>query len=73
MEISINSFIVLLLILQDEEAAELVATPDLQQRVLEATVLHPACRLYPPALSYRAHFLKQLVQKVGFLNHYKQQ
>ncbi|KAK7508077.1 hypothetical protein BaRGS_00001042 [Batillaria attramentaria] len=49
---------------KDEETAVLVATAQLQQRVLQATVLHPVCRLHPPALSYRTTFMKQLVHKL---------
>ncbi|KAK7112514.1 hypothetical protein V1264_011962 [Littorina saxatilis] len=53
---------------KDEETAALVATPQLQQRVLHATVLNPVCRLHPPALSYRTHFMKQLIQKLEQLD-----
>ena len=60
-----NIFHFYFFIWQDEETAALVATPQLQQRVLQTTVLNPVCDTHPPALSYRTHFMKQLIQKVG--------
>ncbi|KAL8619207.1 hypothetical protein ACOMHN_049989 [Nucella lapillus] len=53
---------------QDEETAALVATPQLQQQVLQTTILNPVCGQHPPALSYRTHFMKQLIQKLEQLD-----
>ncbi|XP_076441598.1 protein-lysine N-methyltransferase EEF2KMT-like [Babylonia areolata] len=53
---------------KDAESAALVATPQLQQRVLQTTILNPVCGQHPPALSYRTHFMKQLIQKLEQLD-----
>ncbi|KAL3876353.1 hypothetical protein ACJMK2_034211 [Sinanodonta woodiana] len=35
--------------------------PDVQRKVMEATVLSPICQRYPPALSYRRAFMKKFI------------
>ncbi|XP_059169052.1 protein-lysine N-methyltransferase EEF2KMT-like [Physella acuta] len=49
---------------KDEEAALLVSSPQLQQHLLQATVRHPVCCSFPPALSYMRSFMKLLIQKL---------
>ncbi|RUS81850.1 hypothetical protein EGW08_010373 [Elysia chlorotica] len=49
---------------KDDDAAMMVASPDLQVQVLNATVRHPVCEEFPPALSYRRYFMKLFIQKV---------
>ncbi|KAK3768198.1 hypothetical protein RRG08_031733 [Elysia crispata] len=49
---------------KDDDAAMMVACPDLQVELLNATVRHPVCHDFPPALSYRRYFMKLLIQKL---------
>lgn len=49
---------------KDNDEAMLRACPDLQIQLLNATVRHPVCKNFPPALAYRRYFMKLLVQKL---------
>ncbi|GFS19866.1 protein-lysine N-methyltransferase EEF2KMT [Elysia marginata] len=49
---------------KDDDAAMLTACPDLQIQLLNATVRHPVCKNFPPALAYRRYFMKLLIQKL---------
>ncbi|CAL1533523.1 unnamed protein product [Lymnaea stagnalis] len=49
---------------KDEEAALLVTRPELQLQLLMATVKHPVCCSFPPALSYMRSFMKLLIHKL---------
>ncbi|XP_046352247.1 protein-lysine N-methyltransferase EEF2KMT-like [Haliotis cracherodii] len=50
--------------LRDEYADSLVTYAEGQRRILQSTILHPVCRVYPPSLSYRRYFMKQLIHRL---------
>ncbi|GFN81926.1 protein-lysine N-methyltransferase eef2kmt [Plakobranchus ocellatus] len=49
---------------KDDDAAMLMIHPELQIQLLNATLKHPLCQSFPPALSYRLYFMKLLIQKL---------